>query len=166
MRLVMGLGAGLVLLCACGSAGGQNQTTRQNAAVPVAGAGANINSSANWATPTAPVSTETVAQPTAPTAGGPEVNATWLAGRWQVGSGPCGNAESQFSFQPDGRYALGSEQGRWSLAGTALTIEVTQAPDGHVTAGERHTSQLAAIDADTAELRKDDIPPVQLHRCR
>ena len=161
MRLMIGLGAGLALLCACGSAGGQqNQmaAARNNAAA---------SASANWATPTAPVSTETTttATPVAP-GSAPAVTAQWLAGRWQMGEGPCQSQETQFSFQPDGRYALGAEQGRWSLAGTALTIEVTQAPDGHVTAGERHTSQLAAIDADTAELRTDNIPPVQLHRCR
>lgn len=155
MRLVVGVIIGAGLLCACGGAGGQeNRQTQQTA-------------SANWATPTAPTSNEgTGGQAAVPQGPAPPVTREWLTGRWQVGGGQCASEETQFSFAADGRYSLGSEQGRWSLTGTALTIEITQAPDGHVTAGERHTSQIAAIDADTAELRKDDIPPVQLHRCR
>ena len=90
----------------------------------------------------------------------------WLAGRWQMGGGACSVQETQFTFQPDGRYSLGSEQGRWSLAGSNLTIEVTRAEDGGVTAGERHTSEIAMIGADEAELRTPDVPPVRLQRCR
>ena len=93
------------------------------------------------------------------------VTAQWLAGRWQAGPGDCRAEETQFSFGADGRYALGAEQGRWSLEGSALTLEVTRAPDGGVTAGERHISEIAMIGQDEAELRRDGIPPVRLHRC-
>jgi hypothetical protein len=155
MRSVAAWVVGGTLLCACGTAGGQ----QNQAAQP--------SPSANWATPAVPTSSATPDTPAAPAANAPPVTAQWLAGRWQMGGGACQSAETQFSFQPDGRYALGEEHGRWTLAGTALTLEVTQAPeDGGVTAGERHTSQVAAINADTAELRTANIPPVRLQRCR
>jgi hypothetical protein len=143
------------LLCACGTAGGQQNQAAQPAP------------SANWATPAVPTSSATPETPTAPAANAPAVTSQWLAGRWQVGGGACTSEETQFSFQPNGQYALGSEHGRWTLTGTALTIEITQTPeDGGVAAGDRHTSQVAAIDANTAELRTEGIPPVRLQRCR
>ena len=131
----------VALVGGCGSAGGQEQ------AAPPPPADTNSQDASATQTPAAAVTPQ------------------WLAGRWQAGSGDCGSEQTQFSFQPDGRYALGAEQGRWSLAGSALTLEITQAPDGGVVAGERHTSEIAMIGADEAELRNPGIPPVRLHRC-
>jgi hypothetical protein len=127
------------LIGGCGSAGGQNQPVPPPSDVNAQNASAG--------------------QPAA------AVSSQWLTGRWQAGSSDCRAEETQFSFGADGRYALGAEQGRWSLNGSALTLEVTRAPDGGVTAGERHTSEVAMISADEAELRTANIPPVRLHRC-
>lgn len=132
------------------------------------GASSGQNQSAAAAAQPGPAAEPAAAPPVGTSAAGaalPQLTPQWLAGRWHTGGGTCGPGESFFDFAADGRYSLGPEQGRWTLAGSALTIEVTQAPDGGVTAGDRHTSELAVIGQDEAELRNPNVDPVRLLRC-
>lgn len=104
-----------------------------------------------------------------PATGPVELNAAWLAGRWQSeGAGDCGGAsDSYLTFETDGRYTFMEEQGRWSLAGDRLTIEITNAaPDGEAKAGDRSTRQMRAVGPDEAEFTVIGQPPSRIYRCR
>lgn len=105
----------------------------------------------------------------APAAGPVELNAAWLAGRWQSeGAGDCGGAsDSYLTFEADGRYTFMEESGRWSLAGDQLTIEIINAaPDGEAKAGDRSTRQMRAVGPDEAEFTVNGQPPSRIYRCR
>ncbi len=109
------------------------------------------------------------ANATAPAAGPVELNAAWLAGRWQSeGAGDCGGAsDSYLTFEADGSYAFMQEQGRWRLEGDQLTIQVTEAaPDGEAKAGDSSTIKVRAVGPDEAEFTAANAPPNRVHRCR
>ncbi|HEX8366423.1 MAG TPA: hypothetical protein VF603_14170 [Allosphingosinicella sp.] len=90
----------------------------------------------------------------------------WLAGRW-TDDGDCGAGDTFLTFAPDGTYGYMEEAGRWSLQGSALTIEITTpAPDGGGQAGEKNTSQVKPIGPNEAEiLYAEGQEPSRLFRC-
>lgn len=95
-----------------------------------------------------------------------ELTPQWLTGRWQTGEGNCAAGDTFFTIGPDGRYAFMQEQGRWSLQGSALTIEVTEASDDSgTTPGSRHTTQVRPISPNEAEFRTEGSDPIRVFRC-
>ena len=91
----------------------------------------------------------------------------WLAGRWQTDDGDCGAGDTFLTFAADGSYSFMEEAGRWSLQGSALTIEITTpAPDGGGQAGEKHTSQVKPIGPNEAEIQfGEGQAPSRVFRC-
>jgi hypothetical protein len=91
----------------------------------------------------------------------------WLAGRWQTDDGDCGAGDTFLTFAPDGTYGFMEEAGRWTLQGSALTIEITTpATDGGGQAGEKHTSQVKPIGPNEAEIQfAEGQPPSRVFRC-
>jgi hypothetical protein len=94
------------------------------------------------------------------------VTQAWLAGRWKAGDGACGAGEAFFTLEADGRYALAEEQGRWTLNGDRLTIEVTRASsDSGTEAGQRNTTTVRRIGPDEAEFIPQGQTPIRVVRC-
>jgi hypothetical protein len=91
----------------------------------------------------------------------------WLAGRWQTDDGDCSAGDTFLTFGPDGTYSFMAEAGRWSLQGSALTIEITQpGPDSDSKPGDKHVSQVKPIGPNEAEIRFDEgQPPSRVFRC-
>jgi len=95
-----------------------------------------------------------------------ELSPTWLAGRWQAGGGSCGAGDTFFVLEAGGRYAFAEEEGRWTLDGDRLTIEVTRASsDSGTEAGQRSTIVVRRLGADEAEFTPDSRTPVRVARC-
>jgi hypothetical protein len=95
-----------------------------------------------------------------------ELTPAWLAGRWQAGEGSCGAGDTFFTLEPDGRYALAEEQGRWTLNDDRLTVEVTQAsPDSGTEAGQRSTVLVRPVGPNEAEFVPEGRPPIRVVRC-
>ena len=90
----------------------------------------------------------------------------WLAGRWQTDDGDCSAGDTFFTFNPDGSYTFLAEEGRWSLEGDSLTIEITAAgPDGGKV-GDKNTVRVTPAGPNEAEFRSDDgQPPIRVFRC-
>lgn len=143
MRALVGLLA-LTTLIGCGSGGTKNA-----------------------AQPATPEPAANRAEAPAAPGGSAELSAAWLAGRWQAeGPDQCGAGDTKLNFEPDGRYAFMEEQGRWSLEGDRLTIEVTQASsDSGTGAGERNTSIVRAIGPNEAEFQSEGQPAIRVYRC-
>ncbi len=134
------------LLAGCGSGAANNRTADAN--------------------PAAPAETSLDAQPVREEHKALVLTQGWLAGRWQTGEGDCGAGDTFFTLSEDGRYVFMQEQGRWSLAGDRLTIEVTEAAgDGGVEAGERNTSRVKAIGPNEAEFASEHGEPIRVFRC-
>lgn len=114
----------------------------------------------------APANAALAAQPVRDEHRGLQLAPQWLAGRWQTGEGECGAGDTFFTLAPDGAYAFMQEAGRWSLAGDALTITVTQpGEDGGGQAGDRHTSRVTIIGPNEAEFRAEGGQPIRVFRC-
>lgn len=62
------------------------------------------------------------APPAAPTG---QVTAAWLEGAWGQ---DCPASNPQLTFQPGGRFLLGTDPGTWTLAGNVVTVRVTGRP--------------------------------------
>jgi hypothetical protein len=137
----------LLTLAACGSGASQDNSAQSNEAAPP-----------REALEAQPVKEEHKALALTP---------AWLAGRWQTGDGDCGAGDTFFSLSPDGRYTFMEEQGRWSLAGKVLTIQVTEAGgEAASKAGDRTTTQVAAIGPNEAEFRPQGLDdPIRVFRC-
>lgn len=104
----------------------------------------------------------------APAAASGTLTPAWMAGRWQAAdSGPCEAGDTYFTLEPDGRYAFMEEEGRWTLDGNRLTIEVTrESSDSHTAAGQRHSTVVTPKGADEAEWQTDGQPPIRMNRCK
>jgi hypothetical protein len=91
----------------------------------------------------------------------------WLAGRWQTQEGDCSAGDTFLTFNPDGSYSYLAEGGRWSLAGDALTIEITEpAPEGGSNKGDKHSNKVTPIGPNEAEFDfGGDRPPIRIFRC-
>jgi hypothetical protein len=91
----------------------------------------------------------------------------WLAGRWQTDDADCSAGDTFLTFGPDGSYSFMAEEGRWSLQGNALTIEITApAPDGGGKAGDKHTTEVTPIGPNEAEFRyAEGQAPTRVFRC-
>lgn len=138
--------AAAALLAGCGTESGQDGAQQGNAAAPV-----------NAALGAQPVKEEHRRL---------ELTPAWLVGRWQTGGGDCGAGDTFFTFSDDGRYTFLEEQGRWSLAGDQLTIEVTEAgEEGGPLAGERTTTTVAIVGPNEAEFRAPDGAQTRVFRC-
>ena len=136
----------LAVLPACGPRASDNTTAQANTAAPAA--------------------ESLKAQPVKEEHKSLALTPAWLAGRWQTGDGNCGAGDTFFSLSPDGSYAYMGEQGRWSLEGNALTIEVTEAgAEGGIKAGDRHTTQVAAIGPNEAEFKAETGETTRVFRC-
>jgi hypothetical protein len=130
------------------------------------GAPGNNSSEANAAVPP-PDSLE--AQPVKEEHKALALTPAWLAGRWQTDDGNCGGGDTFFSLSPDGGYSYMGDQGRWSLQGSTLTVELTQVMEeneqGGGKAGDRHATQVRPIGPNEAEFRGEDGTPVRMFRC-
>ncbi len=114
----------------------------------------------------APGQTDLSAQPVKEEHRSLELTPAWLAGRWQDGEGNCGAGDTFFTLEPDGRYAFMEEQGRWTLQGNQLTIEVVQpSSDSGTKAGDRNTTEVRPIGPNEAEFRTAGQPPIRVYRC-
>ncbi len=95
-----------------------------------------------------------------------ELTPAWLAGRWQTEGGACGAGDTFLRFDPNGSYAFMAEQGRWSLTGDRLSIEVTAAAEGEgPRPGDRHTTIVRPIGPNEAEFRTEGAEPIRVFRC-
>jgi hypothetical protein len=96
-----------------------------------------------------------------------ELSSAWLAGRWQAGeAGACGAGDTYFDLQPNGRYSFMEEQGRWSLEGDRLTIEVTHASsDSGTEVGQRNTTRVKRLGDNEAEWTREGAQPLRVTRC-
>lgn len=95
-----------------------------------------------------------------------QLTPAWLAGRWQAGEGGCAAGDIFFTLEPDGRYAFAEEQGRWTLDGDRLTIEVTRASsDSGTEAGQRATTIVRPLGPDEAEFVPEGQAPIRVVRC-
>jgi predicted 2-oxoglutarate/Fe(II)-dependent dioxygenase YbiX len=136
------------------------------AAAALAGCGSPAANRSDAANASAPAEASLNAQPVKEEHKALALTPAWLAGRWQTGDGNCGAGDTFFTFHPDGRYTFMDEQGRWSLAGDALTIEVTEpSSDGGGKAGDRHTNQVRPIGPNEAEFRSQGADPIRVFRC-
>ena len=78
----------------------------------------------------------------------------------------CGAGDTYFDLQPNGRYSFMEEQGRWTLKGDRLTIEVTHASsDSGTEVGQRNTSRVRRLGANEAEWTREGGQPVRVTRC-
>lgn len=99
---------------------------------------------------------------------GSELSTAWLVGRWHAGEdGACAPGDTYFDLEPNGRYAFMEEQGRWSLEGNQLTIEVTQASsDSGIEAGQRSVTTVRRLGDNEAEFTREGGTPIRVTRCR